>query len=40
MSESSQSKQSKYPCTTCFAILLIVLGVKLLGCELTRNRIG
>ena len=34
----SESSQSKCPCTTCFAVLLIVLGVKLLGRELARNK--
>lgn len=30
--------KSKCPCTTCLAVLLIVLGVKLLSRELTRNK--
>jgi hypothetical protein len=34
----SESSQSKCPCTKCLAILLIVLGVKLLSRELTRNK--
>jgi hypothetical protein len=34
----SESSQFKCPCTTCLAILLIVLGVKLLGRELARNK--
>jgi len=34
----SETSQFKCPCTTCLAILLIVLGVKLLGRELTRNK--
>jgi hypothetical protein len=30
--------KSKCPCTACLAVLLIVLGVKLLGRELARNK--
>ena len=33
----SESSQSKCPCTKCLAILLIVLGVKLLSRELRQN---
>ncbi len=36
--ETSESSPSKCPGTTCFAILLIVLGVNLLRRELTRNK--